>query len=284
MLHRAYDRLLALSLGNRTVFLVLTAGIFASAVLVLRWVPTVFIPPKIDPIVNGTLQLPRGTAIEHTARVMSDIDRFIAEELMMREENEAGGGRADGTIVNWTAWIGKSAPRYTLGLNPGSSDPGVVNVLINTTDHLVIPRTIARIQSWARERHPDLDVQLRKIENGVPIAYPVEVRVGGGDIDRIYELIAPIRDWLLDHPGVEIERNGLEPAEAVPVACRRRLRPILLTTATTIGGMTPLWLGHDPMFETMAVTIMFGLLFATVLTLLFIPVIYTIFFRVRMAR
>ena len=62
------------------------------------------------------------------------------------------------------------------------------------------------------------------------------------------------------------------------------LRPILLTTATTIGGMTPLWLSHDPMFETMAVTIMFGLLFATALTLLFIPVIYTIFFRVRVAR
>ena len=59
---------------------------------------------------------------------------------------------------------------------------------------------------------------------------------------------------LLDRIDIEIERNGLAPAEAVPVACRQRLRPILLTTATSIGGMTPLWLSHDPMFETMAVT------------------------------
>ena len=88
---------------------------------------------------------------------------------------------------------------------------------------------------------------------------------------------------LLDRIDIEIEQNGLAPAQAVPVACRQRLRPILLTTATTIGGMMPLWLSHDPMFETMAVTIMFGLLFATLLTLLFIPVIYTIFFRVRVA-
>ena len=525
-LHRAYDRVLALSLRNRAVFLVLTAGIFASAIWVLRWVPTVFIPPKTDPIINGTMQMPRGTAIEHTARVMSDMDRFIAEELMVKEEDGADGGRTDGTILDWSAWIGQSAPRYTLGLNPGSSDPGVVNLLINTTDYRVIPRTIARIRSYARERHPDLDVRLRKIENGVPIPYPVEVRAGGGDIDRLYELIAPIRDWLLEHPGVysvkddwglrtkkllievdreralragvtnddiavslqsslsglelsqlreadslipitmrsgltdradidrlrtmpvyapgggtvpleqvadielvwqpaiikrrdrnrtiavqarlrpgvtaaevnrellpwleeqtaswprgyehamggeaetsgkanaaiadklpvagmiillllvtqfnslrkpfvilltiplglvgvaygllisgsvfgfftilglialsgivinnaivlldridiEIEQNGLAPAQAVPVACRQRLRPILLTTATTIGGMMPLWLSHDPMFETMAVTIMFGLLFATLLTLLFIPVIYTIFFRVQVAR
>ena len=525
-LHRAYDRVLALSLRTRTVFLVLTAGIFASAIWVLRWVPTVFIPPKTDPIINGTMQMPRGTAIEHTARVMSDMDRFIAEELMVKEEDGADGGRTDGTILDWSAWIGQSAPRYTLGLNPGSSDPGVVNLLINTTDYRVIPPTIARIRSYARERHPDPDVRLRKIENGVPIPYPVEVRAGGGDIDRLYELIAPIRDWLLEHPGVysvkddrglrtkkllievdreralragvtnddiavslqsslsglelsqlreadslipitmrsgltdradidrlrtmpvyapgggtvpleqvadielvwqpaiikrrdrnrtiavqarlrpgvtaaevnrellpwleeqtaswprgyehamggeaetsgkanaaiadklpvagmiillllvaqfnslrkpfvilltiplglvgvaygllisgsvfgfftipglialsgivinnaivlldridiEIEQNGLAPAQAVPVACRQRLRPILLTTATTIGGMMPLWLSHDPMFETMAVTIMFGLLFATLLTLLFIPVIYTIFFRVQVAR
>ena len=88
---------------------------------------------------------------------------------------------------------------------------------------------------------------------------------------------------LLGRIDIKIEQNGLAPAQAVPVACRQRLRPILLTTATTIGGMMPLWLGHDPMFETMAVTIMFGLLFATLLTLLFIPVIYTIFFRVRVA-
>ena len=85
---------------------------------------------------------------------------------------------------------------------------------------------------------------------------------------------------LLERINLEIEDNGLEPKDAVVVACQRRLRPILLTTATTSGGLVPLWLGGGVMFEPMAVAILFGLLFATALTLGVVPVLYSIFFRV----
>ncbi len=65
---------------------------------------------------------------------------------------------------------------------------------------------------------------------------------------------------LLDRIRIEIEENGLEPADAIIESAQKRLRPILLTTATTIGGMIPLYLGGGPMWEPMAVAIMFGLL------------------------
>ena len=86
---------------------------------------------------------------------------------------------------------------------------------------------------------------------------------------------------LLDRIKIEIEENGLEPARAVVEAAQRRLRPIVLTTFTTIGGMLPLWYGGGPMFEPMAIAIIFGLLFATGLTLGLVPVLYAIFFRVK---
>lgn len=85
---------------------------------------------------------------------------------------------------------------------------------------------------------------------------------------------------LLDRIRIEIEENGHTPQNAIFEAAQQRLRPILLTTATTIGGMLPLWISHDPMFETMAVAIIFGLLFATIVTLVFVPVMYAILFRV----
>jgi len=86
---------------------------------------------------------------------------------------------------------------------------------------------------------------------------------------------------LIDRIKIEIEQNGLEPARAVVESSQRRLRPILLTTATTIGGLLPLWFGGGPLFEAMAVAIIFGLMFATVLTLGLVPVLYSIFFRVK---
>jgi len=86
---------------------------------------------------------------------------------------------------------------------------------------------------------------------------------------------------LLDRIRIEIDENGLEPQRAVLESAQRRLRPILLTTLTTIGGLLPLWLGGGPMWEPMAISIIFGLLFATALTLGLVPVLYSLFFRVR---
>jgi len=86
---------------------------------------------------------------------------------------------------------------------------------------------------------------------------------------------------LLDRIRIEIEENGLAPQRAVVESAQRRLRPILLTTFTTLGGLLPLYLGGGPMWEPMAVAIMCGLVFATALTLGVVPVLYSLFFRVR---
>jgi multidrug efflux pump subunit AcrB len=86
---------------------------------------------------------------------------------------------------------------------------------------------------------------------------------------------------LIDRIKIEQEVNGLEPRRAIVEAGQRRIRPILLTTGTTVGGLVPLWLGGGPMFEAMAVAILFGLIFATVLTLGFVPTLYSIFFRIK---
>ena len=85
---------------------------------------------------------------------------------------------------------------------------------------------------------------------------------------------------LIDRIRIEIDEHGLDPARAVIEAAQRRLRPILLTTATTAAGLLPLWYGGGPMWKPMAIAIIFGLLFATVLTLGFVPLLYSLFFRV----
>jgi multidrug efflux pump subunit AcrB len=80
---------------------------------------------------------------------------------------------------------------------------------------------------------------------------------------------------------VDIEREaGSEPYEAIVMACLARLRPILMTTLTTILGMLPIIISRDPLFYDMAITIAFGLAFATVLTLGLAPVLYATVFRI----
>ncbi|MFK8017967.1 MAG: efflux RND transporter permease subunit [Gammaproteobacteria bacterium] len=86
---------------------------------------------------------------------------------------------------------------------------------------------------------------------------------------------------LIDRIKIEIDELGKPPYDAVIAACLQRLRPIMLTTATTVLGMMPLWWGGTAMFKPMAITMIFGLLFATLLTLLVVPVLYSALFRVR---
>jgi multidrug efflux pump subunit AcrB len=86
---------------------------------------------------------------------------------------------------------------------------------------------------------------------------------------------------LIDRIGIEINDNGLDPSQAVVHAAQQRLRPILLTTATTIGGLLPLWFFGGPLWESMAVAIIFGLMFATALTLGVVPIIYSLLFGIR---
>jgi len=79
----------------------------------------------------------------------------------------------------------------------------------------------------------------------------------------------------------KIKRNiseGIEPYQAIPDGGTVKLRPVLMVAITTVLGMIPL--AADPFFGSMAVCIMFGLSFACVLTMIVMPVLYAIFFRI----
>ena len=89
---------------------------------------------------------------------------------------------------------------------------------------------------------------------------------------------------IIDRIGIESDRYGLDPRRALVGAAQRRFRPILLTTVTTVAGLVPLWVGGGPLWAPMVVPIIFGLLFASVLTLGAVPILYAAFFRVRFDR
>ncbi len=74
-----------------------------------------------------------------------------------------------------------------------------------------------------------------------------------------------------------LQRRGIELKEAIVTAGSVRLRPILITTATTVLGLVPMAMGLGDGAEIrtpMAVAVIFGLVTSTFLTLLIIPTIY----------
>jgi multidrug efflux pump subunit AcrB len=78
---------------------------------------------------------------------------------------------------------------------------------------------------------------------------------------------------------IDIERSHLELREAIVAASQKRLRPILLTSATTVLGLAPMAIAGGALWQPMAVLMMSGLAVASLLTLLFVPACYFLLFR-----
>lgn len=74
-------------------------------------------------------------------------------------------------------------------------------------------------------------------------------------------------------------KNGVEPMKALLDSSSSRFRPVMMASMTTILGMIPLL--TDDLFGPLAVTIMGGLLVGTLITLLIIPTLYSLFFKIK---
>lgn len=83
---------------------------------------------------------------------------------------------------------------------------------------------------------------------------------------------------LMDEIALQIN-SGVEPVKALLDSSSSRFRPVMMASLTTILGMIPLL--SDDMFGSLAVTIMGGLFVGTLIILLFIPVLYSLFFKIK---
>jgi HAE1 family hydrophobic/amphiphilic exporter-1 len=82
----------------------------------------------------------------------------------------------------------------------------------------------------------------------------------------------------------QLRRRGASKIEALEKAGRVRLRPILMTTATTVLGLLPMAIGlgeGSELRSPMALTVIGGLITSTALTLLIIPAVYSVLDRSR---
>ncbi|MDT0594535.1 efflux RND transporter permease subunit [Glaciecola petra] len=83
---------------------------------------------------------------------------------------------------------------------------------------------------------------------------------------------------LVDQMDIEIA-EGKARFDAVVDSAASRVRPVMMGALTTVLGVLPLF--YDAFFKSMAVVLVFGLTFATILTLVLVPALYAVFFRIK---
>ncbi|MEM6785646.1 MAG: efflux RND transporter permease subunit [Bacteroidota bacterium] len=182
-----------LSLGGFVVVLVGSFALFGTLV------PQQFFPTKEVEVFTVELDLPRGTSIAETERVVADLEQFYADSLA--GSVTAGGEIETPGVLRWATYVGSSAPRYTLSFAPKAPRASYAYLLVTGTSHEIQPDVFIRTEQFLQRTHPDVTARALRVRNGPSIDYPVEVRISGADPAVLERLAADLRDHLRTVPG-----------------------------------------------------------------------------------
>jgi len=193
-----YRGLLGSSLRCPYRFLGVVILLFVVAIVGLGHVRQEFIAPSEDPVFTAKLEMPLGTSIEASQQVMDGVDGFIRDTFLNVEQPR---------IRNWLTFIGEGGPRFQLSLNPPTPNPANTFLIANTLHDDDVDVVMAGIEEYVHREQPDLAAQVKRLENGPPVDYPIIVRLSGSDVDTLYRMADQVTGYLYENPAISDVKN-----------------------------------------------------------------------------
>lgn len=201
-----YRRLLLTSVRNPLVFGTLVVGLFCLAVYGMRYVPQVFIPPSEDPVLSATFDLPSGTDIEAMEEAIRAFETFLALELLVSGEDLDAIG-----VTGWSMYIGSGGPRFVLSFTPENPNESMTALIINLNNSASLDPVKLAIENYFFESQPDMQVQVKRLANGPPVSYPIEIKLSGPEFDELFEIMAEIKSKLWEFDEVTAVKDSWGP-------------------------------------------------------------------------
>lgn len=182
-----YQSILQTLLRYRWSTVSLTITVFIISIIGLQFVPKLFFPPSDRSYFKVELELPVGTTIDATQAMVKQVESFVESELSVSNTKKEG-------VTKWVTYIGNGGPRFLLTHSPKPTSSNYALMVIHVSSYKMIEEQMKKIESYTFNNFPDLLVKLKKIENGSPIANPVEVRVSGKDSTELFEIVDAVKD------------------------------------------------------------------------------------------
>lgn len=190
-----YRSVLVAMLKHRVITMAVVILLFWSSIQAMSLVPRIFFPPSDRPFFKLDIELPIGTAIEETEAVVADVEQYLASLNPLDEQS--------GGVTDWITYVGSGGVRYLLTHSPKPSSANYALLIVNTTGAEANLDLMQKIEHYINQHHPDAKPTLRLIENGKAINNPVEVRVYGKDVDKLFVIVDEIKAKLSEVNGLK---------------------------------------------------------------------------------
>ncbi|MCP4659409.1 MAG: efflux RND transporter permease subunit, partial [bacterium] len=196
--YRRYRGFLLLLLRHRLLSVGAVVLVFIAAMMLAAFVPAVFFPPHDRPLMVVELRLPLGTPLERTREVVDEVERFLAENYLVSEEEAAAGAAG---VTSWAAFVGEGAPQFVLTYAQEQPAPEYAVLVVNAVSRKFVDRAVVELRAFCDAGFPGLKAQIGPLKYGPPVNNPIEVRISGRDPDTVFELVDAVAAKLREIPG-----------------------------------------------------------------------------------
>ena len=195
-LKRHYKNVILIALSRKWLVIVAIVVLFFGAMVGFGQIPFLFFPDSDRNMITIDVNLPLGTKIEETSKIVESIDQYLIDSLQVRED------RPDG-IVNWSSYTGEGPESYDLGYLPDEANSSYAHFLVNTSSADFNNAMIEKIDKYCFARFPEADIKVGPLAAGGG-GTPIEIFVSGSDAD---ELSAIAREVKLRLSSIEGTKN-----------------------------------------------------------------------------
>ncbi|MCV6597065.1 MAG: efflux RND transporter permease subunit [Mangrovicoccus sp.] len=142
-----------------------------------------FFPDSNTPLFFVNFKLEQGASIHTTSAQMQVIEEWLAEQ----EE-----------VVSTTAFMGQGAARFMLTYETKEPNPSHGQVIVRTASIEEIPDLIDRLDAFAAQTLPDVEVRAKRLAFGPPVGVPIQARFSGPDPEVLRDLADNAKQRMID--------------------------------------------------------------------------------------
>ncbi|MEM0911043.1 MAG: efflux RND transporter permease subunit [Pseudomonadota bacterium] len=205
-IYQRYRGLLTASVKHPLLFCGFVIALFFTSIYGMNYVPKVFIPPSEDPHMTVDLVLPVGTDIEATEAMIMRMEDYFSENLLVSEAEEDTVG-----LTGWTAYIGSGGPRFILAFNPSNPNQAEALLIVNVNSSEALDPMKAAIENYFFEFEPDVQLQVKRLANGPPVSYPIEIKVSGEEFQTLFDIVTDVKAGFWELPDVTVVNDSWGP-------------------------------------------------------------------------
>ena len=200
---RTFRRCLVFAMRARWVTILITLGLFGTALYGMRLVPQQFFPSSDRTELMVDLQLPENASIYATRDAAARLDAIL---------------KGDQDVDHFSTYIGQGAVRFYLPLNVQLPNDFFAQSVVVTKGLQQREQVKARLEHALADQFPSVVGRVYPLELGPPVGWPLQYRVSGPESGQVRDIAFRVADVLGSDPRAQnINYNWMEPARTVRI-------------------------------------------------------------------